>query len=238
MRAGGLGEATHAESPRPGNRSNTPWSETARDIDWCRMGQVRGRALRPLSVLGIVVAGHLLVALLLLSSRPAHPGRGPPEITTFLVVLNLNRPHSEEAPAGAPSGGPQTASPKHAVRPRKMPRSVPSEDGQDTRESSAPDASGVNPKKDWRREMDATLQAVMPKIQTQWQRQCDEAERAHALRLPGCNRRSYDEPWRPSGSLLQDLRDPDRPWSSVPDLPRNPFPEAPRPQVYKDSAAR
>jgi hypothetical protein len=181
------------------------------------------------------------LALLLSSSRPTRPLKGPPESVTALIVLNLDRPHSEVASTGADSGGPQTASPKHNVRPRKTPPYAPSEDGHDTSDGTAittPDASGANPKKDWQSEMEATVRTLMPNIQQEWQRQCDEAERAHAPRLPGCNRRSYDGPWRPSGSLLQDLRDPDRPWSSVPDLPGNPFPKAPRPQAYKDSAAR
>jgi hypothetical protein len=39
----------------------------------------------------------------------------------------------------------------------------------------------------------------------------------------------------PDGTLLEDFRDPDRPRSSVPDLPVQTFPQAPRPQAFKPS---
>ena len=37
----------------------------------------------------------------------------------------------------------------------------------------------------------------------------------------------------PDGTLLEDIRNPDRPVSSVPDLPLQTFPQAPIPQAFK-----
>jgi hypothetical protein len=65
-------------------------------------------------------------------------------------------------------------------------------------------------------------------------RLCSQAELAHAPCPPGCNRRVYDGLWRPGGNLLRDMRDPDRPHSSVPDRYRIPFPEC-RAQLYGTS---
>lgn len=210
------------------------------------MEQARGRALRRSGVLVIVLGGHVLLALLLSSSRPTDTRKGAMEPRTVLIVLTPEPPHSEEPPVERTRETPPTTSgrPRRAVRVRKTPISTPSEDRRETSGSIAittPDASGTTPKKDWQLEMESTLRAMMPDIQQEWQRRCDEAERAHAPRIPGCNRRSYDGPWRPSGPFLfslKDLRDPDRPRSSVPDLPGNPFPMAPRPQVFKDRPAR
>ena len=46
--------------------------------------------------------------------------------------------------------------------------------------------------------------------------------------------RYYDKPWRPSGDLLKDMRDPNRPRSSVPDPLPDAFGEAPRSEVFEE----
>jgi len=67
----------------------------------------------------------------------------------------------------------------------------------------------------------------------EWSQLCAQAERAHAPRPPGCNRRSYEGPWRPTGNLLEDMYDLDRPISSVPDPLPEAFPKAPRSEAFQ-----
>ena len=202
------------------------------------MEKVRRTACRHLGVLTLVLGGHVLVISLWLSSRPwdGRKGAVQTEPPTKLVLLNLESPSeppgSEQAHETAPASG---VGRTHIDRPRKASRAVPSEPGGEASTSTAinPDEKGVIPRTDWQRELETSVERVMPGMIKEYTRLCDEAERAHAPRPPGCNRRSFDGPWRPSGNLLQDMRDPDRPHSSVPDPLPEAFLKAPRPEVFR-----
>jgi hypothetical protein len=204
------------------------------------MEQAQGRVLRRFGVLAVVLGGHVLLVLLLSSSRPSDTRKGIPrtEPRTILVLLDLE-PRAEEPPTKQTPKTPPTpgASRTRTDRPRKAPGEVPGKDSGETSESTAsvaPDQSGGIPRIDWQLEMETTARAMGPRMLNELQRRCDEAERDRAPRPPGCGRRSFDEPWRPSGDFARDMRDPDRPRSSVPGPLPPAFPNAPRPQVPKD----
>jgi hypothetical protein len=204
------------------------------------MEQVQGRAFRQFGVLAIVVGGHMLLVLLLSSSRPSDMRKGIPgtEPRTTLVLLDLE-PRAQESPAKQTPRTPPTpnASRKRTERPRKTSGEVPGKNNSGASESTAsvaPDQSGGVPAIDWQLEMETTARSMGPRMLKELQRRCEAAERVRAPRPPGCGRRSFDEPWRPSGDIARDMRDPDRPRSSVPDALPPAFPTAPRPQVFKD----
>jgi len=164
----------------------------------------------------------VLVVILLSRSRPPDTRTKPRSV---LMLLDLES--RDELPS--PERKPETRS---AAHPRKSPSAGPRESSGKAIESTAasPGKADVIPKIDWDRE----IQSVIPKIIAEYVRRCAEAARTHAPRPPGCNRRSYDGPWRPSGNQLLDMRDPDRPRSSVPDPLPPAFPEAPRSVVFKN----
>jgi hypothetical protein len=202
------------------------------------MEKQRRKAFRQFGVVTLVLGGHVLVISLLLSSGPwdRRKGLAQTEPPVELVLLNLEspseQPRSEQTPETAPASG---VGRTHTDRPRKASRTAPSEPNAEASTNTAitPDETGVIPKTDWQRELETSVETVMPGMIKEYTRLCDEAERTHAPRPPGCNRRSFDGPWRPSGNLLQDMRDPDRPHSSVPDPLPEAFPKAPRPEVFR-----
>jgi hypothetical protein len=215
----------------------SPGKVSAKGIDLEQ--KVRRKAFRHLGVVTLVLGGHVLVISFLLSSGPWDRRRGlaQTEPPLELVLLNLEstseRPRPEQAGETAPASGVGRA---HIDRPRKDSRTAPSEPSGEAGTSTAisPDETGVIPRTDWQRELEISVETVMPGMIKEYTRLCDEAERAHAPRPLGCNRRSFDGPWRPSGNLLQDMRDPDRPHSSVPDPLPEAFPKAPRPDVFRN----
>jgi hypothetical protein len=182
------------------------------------------------------LSGHVLLAMLLLSSRPSDKRNGSvrTEPRTSLVLLDLESP-AEQEPVKKSSETPPAASSSRTREnpPRKSLSVAPSEPSGETNQSTAisPGASGVIPKIDWYREMEIAVEAVSPKLIESYVQLCGRAERAHAPRPPGCNRRSFEGPWRPTGDWRLDMYDPDRPRSSVPDSLPPAFPEAPRLEV-------
>lgn len=202
------------------------------------MEQAQGKTFRQFGVLTLVLSGHVLVVSFLLSGRPwdTRKDLARPEPDTALVVLNLEsateQPRLERTPETAPAA---RVGRTRANRSRKSSSATPSEPSGEASKSTAinPGDAGVIPRTDWRRELETAVETVAPEMIKEYTRLCAEAERTHAPRPPGCNRRSYDGPWRPSGNLLQDMRDPDRPRSSVPDPLPEAFPKAPRPEVFQ-----
>jgi hypothetical protein len=185
------------------------------------------------------LSGHVLLAMLLSSGRPADKRQGlaQTEPQTSLVLLDLESP-AEQAPVKQKSGTPPAASSSRTRTnlPRKSESAAPSVSGGETNPGTAinPGAAGIIPKIDWYREMEIAVETVSPKLVERYVQLCAQAERAHAPRPPGCNRRSFEGPWRPTGDWRLDMYDPDRPRSSVPDPLPPAFPEAPRLEVHQD----
>ena len=155
----------------------------------------------------------------------------------MLMLLNVEQ-RVEPPPVKQTLGTPHSERANHTRkdRPRKTPSEVPGDDGE-TGESAtitAPDESYGIPKIDWQLEIDIAVQAMMPKMVKEEQRRCAEAERTHAVRPFGCKVRYYDKPWRPSGDLLKDMRDPNRPRSSVPDPLPDAFGKVRRAEVFEE----
>ena len=151
----------------------------------------------------------------------------------MLLLLNVEQ-RTEPSPVKQVPELPRTA---NASRRRKgRPREAPSE-APETSEGAAitaPDESRSIPKLDWQLQMEIAVQAMMPKMAKEAQYQCAEAERTHAARPFGCKRRYFDKPWQPSGDLLKDMRDPERPRSSVPDPLPDAFGQVPRAEVFDE----
>jgi hypothetical protein len=161
------------------------------------------------------------------------------EPRTVLVLLDLE-PKADEPQAKQTSAAPSTAnaSRRRTGQERKVSRETPSSATIESQEGAAIAESGSShgfPKIDWQREMEITVDDLAPKISKEFQQRCLRAERARAPRPPGCPRRSYEGPWRPSGSFAKDMRDPDRPRSSVPDDLPPAFSSAPPPQAFDDT---
>jgi len=182
--------------------------------------QPRRLTFRAVGVVILVLVVHLLLVSVLLrsGSRDAHKRTEP---TTVLVLLNLEA-LSEQTPEKARAA--------RLRRPRESSGAAASEpSGEST--SISP---GAAPSTDWQRELEITVEKIGPEVIKEYMRRCAQAERTHAPRPSGCPRRSYDGPWRLSGNLLQDMRDPDRPRSSVPDLLPDAFAKAPRSPVFQN----
>jgi hypothetical protein len=188
-----------------------------------------------------VLCAHLLMALVLSNSGPLQRPRSlaSTEDDRALVLLNLEslpeEPPVELAPAVQP---PDSARRAKKARPRPAPSAAVSNEGSGESQSestaiTAPDESGGRPKTDWQLELETSVQAVAPQLIDDYWRRCHAAERARALRPPGCPRRSFDKPWRPSGSIVEQVRDPDNPHSGVPDPLPDAFPKAPPSPIRK-----
>lgn len=201
------------------------------------MEQARGQAFQRFGVLSVVLGGHVLFVLLLSSSRPSDTRKGitRTESDTFLMLdleSRVEQPALEQSTEIRPD---VSASRTSADRPRKSRTIASSEPSGEAGESTAinPGEGRGIPKIDWHAEMEAAVETVSPTLIKEYVQRCADAERAHAPRPPGCPRRSYDGPWRPSGNIVQDMRDPDRPRSSVPDPLPPAFPKAPRSKVIQ-----
>jgi|KBSSwiStaDraftv2_1062776.scaffolds.fasta_scaffold13322_2 hypothetical protein len=202
------------------------------------MEQAQGQAFRRFGVLALVLSGHVLLVILFSSSRPSDTDKGPArtEPRAVLMLLNLEsrakQPPLEQTPETPSVAG---ASRTRADRARKPSGVAPIEPRGEASKSTAinSDEVAVTPKIDWQREMETAVETVTPEMIKEWLQLCARAERAHAPRPPGCNRRSYEGPWRPSGNLLKDMYDLDRPPSSVPDPLPEAFPKAPRSEAFQ-----
>ena len=155
----------------------------------------------------------------------------------MLLLLNAEQ-RAEPPPMKQMPETPHTANPSHERndRWRAIPRNVPGDNGETTEGEaiSAPDESRNTPKIDWQLEIEAAVQTMTPKLVKEEERRCAEAERTHAARPFGCKIRYYDKPWRPSGDLLRDMRNPNRPRSSVPDPLPDAFGTMPRPEAFEE----
>ena len=202
------------------------------------MERTQGEVFRQSGVLVFVFAAHVLL-LLFISSGPHSNTRkalARAEAPAALLLLNLE-PRAEPPPVKQTPETPRTASASRTRkdRPRKTPSEVPGETGERSESAAitAPDESRSNPKVDWQLEIEIAVQAMTPKMVEEEEHRCAEAERTHAARPFGCKVRYYDKPWQPSGDWLKDMRDPNRPRSSVPGPLPDAFGKAPRAEVFK-----
>ena len=199
----------------------------------------RGRAFRQFWVLVVVFAGHVLLWLYISSGWHSNTRKVLARAEAPAVLLMLNVEQRADLPPVKPM--PETPHTASATRRRSdRPREIPSkvlENGGGTSESAAITAPGEfrsTPQIDWQLEMETAVQAMTPKMVKEEERRCAEAERTHAARPFGCRVRYYDKPWRPSGDPLKDIRDPNRPRSSVPDPLPDAFGKAPRSEVFEE----
>jgi hypothetical protein len=194
------------------------------------MEQAQGRAFRTFGLLILVLGGHVLLLGLLLRGGPWETHEGPARTESPVpVLLNLESPLQQPRTEHTPEKVGRTRS----HRPRESSGAAPSEpSGEST--AISPETAPVIPSTDWQRELEIAVERLTPGLIKEYTRVCAQAERIHAPRPPGCPRRSYDGPWRPSGNLLQDMLDPDRPQSSVPDPLPEAFPKAPRSEVFQN----
>lgn len=194
------------------------------------MEQAQGQAFRRFGVLAIVLSGHVLLVMLLSSSRSSDTRKGLARAEPYTVLELLDLKQTPETPAAV------SADRTRAERARKSPSAAPSEPSDETNHSTAigSEESGVLPKIDWQREREIAVAAVAPKVTKDYVRLCAQAERTHAPRPPGCNRRSFEGPWRPTGNWALDMYDPDRPRESVPDPLPEAFPKAPQSEVFQN----
>jgi hypothetical protein len=141
----------------------------------------------------------------------------------------------ELAPAVQP---PDSARRAKKARPRPTPSAAVSDEGSGEPQSestaiTAPDESGGRPKIDWQLELEKSVEEVAPQLIDDYWRRCHAAERARAPRPSGCPRRSFDKPWRPHGTIVEQVHDPDNPHSGVPDPLPDAFPKAPPSPIRK-----
>jgi hypothetical protein len=191
------------------------------------MGEAQRRATRQLAVCLLVLGAHALVVIAFWSSGlPDRHGRlGSVETSMMVVPLELE-------PARQPQQTPRKhpAADVHAGRTDRAPRTAAAVESPRSGEASG--STAITPQEpphvDWQREGEAAVEAVSPGIVRQYMRLCAEAERSHLPHPPGCPRNRYEGPWRPSGNLARDLRDPDRTRDSVPDALAPAFPQAPQ----------
>jgi len=196
------------------------------------MEKARGEAFRRFGLLSIVLGGHVLLGVLLSSNRPPHARKRMAHTEHEMILTLLELEFHKEQPQPA-------ASTKRVRidRTRKMPKSSATKRTGETRsrETANPAESAVAPKIDWWGEIENTDTAAEDHMVREYTQRCAEAELKRAPRPPGCPRRSFEGPWRPSGDMARDLHDPDRPWdwSSVPDALPPAFPKAPRSVVIQ-----
>jgi hypothetical protein len=182
------------------------------------LGQTHERAARQLGVLILVLSAHALVVIVLGSSGRVDRRRSlsPIEHPTTLVWLELEsptvQPEADQGPKRHPSAGAHSA---HEDRARGTSGAAASKSTGEESDSTAihPEAA---PRIDWHRELDDTVEALMPKMIREYTRLCAETERPQLKHAPGCPRSRYEGWWRPSGDLRRDLRDPDRPHTGMP----------------------
>jgi hypothetical protein len=196
------------------------------------MEQVRGEAFRRFGLLAIVVGGHVLFGVLLSNGRPQDArkrvARTEPETTLTLLDLEFRDEKSQPA---------TSAQRARIDRARKLTKSSVTNRTGETSDGAAVNSveSAIAPKIDWWGAIENTDTAAEANMLREYTQRCAEAELKRAPRPPGCPRRSFEGPWRPSGNMAQDLRDPDRPWnwSSVPDALPPAFSKAPRSVVIQ-----
>lgn len=195
--------------------------------------QAHERGVRQLGTLSLVLCAHALLVLVFCRSGPVDRQRrlsplDPPALSVLLVLQSLApQPRLDGARQRPRSAG------VHATHVERAPTASPV--AQSTRSGEASPAnpdSGIHleeaPPIDWLRERDAAVDAVTPGMIREYTRLCAEAERPHTPHPAGCPRNRYEGPWRPSGNLLRDIRDPDRPRSGVPDALPPAFTKAPQ----------
>jgi len=188
---------------------------------------------RKLVVLMFVLDVHALALVILLwSGKQLDARRGPSPIEPTTVLLGLDlQSHDEQPPID------QRAKSRHPQGFKRAPAN-PVRTATPSAEGSRSDEVGGNaiinpeepPRIDWQRESDAAVEAVTPNMIKEYTRLCAEADRPNTKHPAGCPRSFNEGYWRPSGNLLRDIRDPDRPRSSVPDL-LPAFPKGPPSQV-------
>jgi hypothetical protein len=170
-------------------------------------------------ILVLVMAGHVLVFSWVSASRHSGSSSEAPEIEVLLPA-------------------PQ----RHAEAPEVRKRLVVSHNVSATRQAGSSESTAITstdeslhvPKTDWQLEAESAVTAMMPRLEREQRRRCQEAEWHHEARPFGCPKRYYDKAWQPSGDLLTDMRDPERPRGGSPDPLPDAFLRAPLPVVLED----
>jgi hypothetical protein len=222
------------------------------------------RYRRPLTrsvVLGVVVGGHVLLVLLLTSSKPGEEraAKVSTEFRSILVLLDLERPTPVELPPDEKKPEPMPRAGNSRSKPRSAARSAEPVSESSTAEDTSGTAIDVPrdmPRVDWQNEAARTAQAMAPGLLKKQLRECEEARRLGKY-PPGCKKpaSAYNKQFEPEpnrvgiqglipyvrigkrcvvalggfgcmlgklpeadGSVFDDMRDPDRPRSSVPDI--------------------
>jgi hypothetical protein len=221
------------------------------------------RYRRPLTrsvFLAVVLGGHVLLVLLLTSSKPGDGRSGkanPEEFRSILVLLDLKRPEPVELPPDEQKPEPTPGASNSRNKSRTAARSAAPEPA--SAPSGVEDISGTAidaPQIDWQGEAQRTAQAMAPGLLKKQQRECEEAKRLGKY-PPGCKKpaSAYNKHFEPEpkrvgmqglipyvrigkrcvvalgafgcalgklpeadGTVFDDMRDPDRPRSSVPDI--------------------
>lgn len=195
-------------------------------------GQAYERVGRQLCIWMLVLAAHVLVVIVFWNRGPleSQPQPLPTEPPIAVVDLQTAQPQREQSPKGpqrlqrrATAGPPAARTDRTPITPMAG-QSQPAGEA-DGSPAIHPDEA---PRTDWYRDLDATVQALTPEMIKEYTRLCTQAERPHLKHAAGCPRSPYEGYWRPSGDLLRDIRDPDRPRSSVPDALPPAFPTAPQ----------
>ena len=167
----------------------------------------------------------MLLGVLLSSGRPPDARKRVARAEQEMILTLLELEPDKEPPRPA-------ASTRRARidRTRKAPKSSAKPTGENSEAESA-----ITPKIDWWGEIESTNTAAEDNMVREYTQRCAEAELKRAPRPPGCPRRGFEGPWRPSGDLARDLYDPDRPWdwSSVPEALPPAFSKAPRSVVIQ-----
>jgi hypothetical protein len=196
------------------------------------MQRTDGQALRKSSALLFVVAAHLLLLFVLIGSHISLRKTSTAEEIVTLVLPMSEKQSAKVLPQteGANSAPP----PKHRGH-ENVKKPVPSPSAAIEPDTiSAPNSNNSSGKIDPQLEIQKSLELMLPSLVKAQEIRCAEAERNHARRPFGCQQRYYDKHfWEPSGNLLKDMRDPERPRSSAPDPLPPAFGRAPRPEAFK-----
>lgn len=195
------------------------------------MQRTDGQALRKSSALLFVLAAHLLVLFVLIGSHISFRKTPAAEEIVTLVLPMSEKQNAEVLPQaeGANSPPPKRRGHENAKKPIPSPSATIEPDA-----ISTPSSTNSYGKIDPQLEIQKSLELLLPDLVKAEEIRCAEAERNHARRPFGCQQRYYDKHfWEPSGNLLKDMRDPERPRSSAPDPLPPAFGRAPRPEAFK-----
>jgi hypothetical protein len=169
------------------------------------MDKARGRnSFGRLTVLAIVVGGHVLLVMLFANSRPAEPrpsSSRSSEAPEALVLLNLEPQPEPARVSETPALEPMTASAAAILRPSAIASADPSaipDPFVGSSGSAITELPSENPAIDWEREAQRTAASMAPSLIRKQLRECEEAKK-HGKYPPGCKKPAseYEPHWEP-----------------------------------------